>query len=373
MAKPSEKALKSFLANETGLARIGTYSQLAEKLKKNGKYGEGGLAVPSYTMNLIIDEDIAANAFVEVDTLPATGESGLLYVIKNGGGVYYYENGSWREIASSSAEPKTTHEIKTTTIIGGYTSPTTIPAGTNLEDIIEKILTTVTNPTLTNPSATISGTGSKLLEKGATQNATITISFNRGSINPAYGTSGYRSGEATGYELNGSAQSSGTINVTVSETNNTFAGKVSYAQGEQPKNSAGQDFNSPLPAGTINTNNTVEYEFVNAAYATTADINTMTKQPLFSYKTKSHVFNMTGVRQTDTIPMMFDVPKELTITAVKVWNPLTGQWVVPANPYEFRTEDTTHQDAAGRTVNYTRYIDNRGYGAGGREVKIEWS
>ena len=263
--------------------------------------------------------------------------------------------------------------IAVSTKIGQYKGNEIIPPGTEMEEILRKILTTTSNPSLVAPSASISGTGAKLLEKGETKNETITISFNRGSINPAYGTSGYRSGEATGYTMNGSTQTTNTFNITVDENNNIFSGSVNYAEGEQPKDSAGNNFSSPLPAGTVNAPGNVEYEFVNAFYATTVNIDTMTKQPLVSYKTKSHIFDMQSVRQTSTQPMMMDVPKELTITAIKVWNPLTNQWVIPANPTEFRTEDITHQDAAGRTVNYTRVVDNRGIGAGGRRVKIEWS
>ena len=83
-------------------------------------------------------------------------------------------------------------------------------------------------PKFTNPSATLTATGSKLLECGATQNTTFTVNFNRGTISPAYGTSGYRSGAATGYALNGG---------TVQTGRKTMSGAVVYHPGF-----AGKDF-----------------------------------------------------------------------------------------------------------------------------------
>ena len=294
-------------------------------------------------------------------TLPAKPESRIeqyLEAIAQGGG-----GGG-----GGSAELKSALTASIT--VGGVSAGKSYGAGTELETILRDMLAPSLNPTLTNPSATMTGSGAKLLECGVTASATMTISFNRGSINPAYGTSGYRSGEATGYKLNGGASQSGnTFNVTVSESNNTFTGTVDYAAGEQPKNSKGDNYGTPLPAGFVNTS-AVTYEFVNAFYATTVNIDTMTKQPLVSKSAKQYTFNMKAVTQTSAKPMMFDIPNDYNITAVQGFNAMTGQW---QNISDFRTEATTHEDAAGNTVNYTRYIDDRGYGAAGREIKVIWS
>ena len=219
-----------------------------------------------------------------------------------------------------------------------------------------------------------------MLEKGSTVNVTITVVLDRGRINPAYGTSGYRSGAATGYSLNGGTQQAGNqFNVTVSESNASFTGTAYYAAGEQPKDSAGNNYNSPLPAGSVATSQ-LKYEFINAFWATTDSITEVSKLPLPSgsaydaYKAKTYVFEKDIIHgQTDDDPMKYDVPKELGNVVLKIWNPITQVWQVPANPYEFRSEDVTHKDAAGRDVAYTRYIDNRGYAAAGRAVKIEWT
>lgn len=292
-------------------------------------------------------------------TLPAKPESRIeqyLEAIAQGGG-----GGG-----GGSAELKSALTASVT--VGGVAAGKSYGAGTELETILRDMLAPSLNPTLTNPSATMTGSGAKLLECGVTASATMTITFNRGSIDPAYGTSGYRSGEATGYKLNGGASQSGnTFNVTVSESNATFTGTVDYAAGEQPKNSKGDNYGTPLPAGSVNTS-AVNYEFVNPFYATTVNLDTMTKQALVSKSAKQFTFDL--VMQTAAKPDMFDIPASYNVTAVQGFNELTSKW---ENINDFVVSDTTHDDAAGNPVAYKRYTDDRGYLADARQIKVIWS
>lgn len=223
-------------------------------------------------------------------------------------------------------------------------------------------------PEFTAPSATISGTGDNILEKGSTLNATITVAFDRGKIDPAYNTDGYRSGAATGYKLNnGASQGSGTFSVTVSDSNKVFMGRVDYAEGEQPKDSDGHDYDSPLAAGYVNTEE-LTYEFVNAVWANASDITSMAKQPLVSESAKEVVINFAA--QTVSNPECFDIPSSLTVTGI--YTAYVGEnWEDCA--FEFTQSTTTHDNAGGATVNYKRYTDNRGYAASGRPIKITWA
>ena len=75
--RPSPRALTEFFAQHTGLARVGTYDQMKEKLKA------AGLGIdfnPSYAMNLILDEDIKFWAYTQVQVLPAVGQNGIFYI-----------------------------------------------------------------------------------------------------------------------------------------------------------------------------------------------------------------------------------------------------------------------------------------------------
>lgn len=224
-------------------------------------------------------------------------------------------------------------------------------------------------PEFVAPSATISGTGDKVLEKGSTLNATITVAFDRGKIDPAYNTDGYRSGAATGYKINsGASQGSGTFSVVVSDSNKVFMGRVDYAEGEQPKDSDGHDYDSPLAAGYVNTEE-LTYEFVNAVWANASDITSMAKQPLVSESDKEIIIDFAP--QTVANPECFDIPASLTVNGIYVQNPFSEVWEECAS--EFTQTTTTHDNAGGTSVNYKRYTDNRGYAATGRTIKITWA
>lgn len=257
--------------------------------------------------------------------------------------------------------------ITASVTVGGVTAGTPIPAGTSFEDLFRRILAPALNPTLTDPSASLAVSGAKLREKGSSSTETATFTFNRGSINPAYGTSGYRSGAATGYTLNGDTASSATRSVQVNESNTTFSGSVSYAAGEQPKNSAGGNYGTPLPAGSKPTN-TVTFEFVYALWATTVSSSAATKQALVSMSTGVQTFVMSPMTAAE--PAHFDVPAAYTVTAVENQNELSGQWT--DDLWEWDVSDTTHTDAAGNTVAYKRYTDNRGASAGSRSIRVKW-
>lgn len=268
------------------------------------------------------------------------------------------------ENSGSLSEPLTTSKT-----VGGIPSGKTYPADTGFEDLWRDMLNPVENPSFTNPSAAISVAGGTLLESGSSVEKTFTVDFNRGTISPAYGTSGKRAGEATGYSLNGGTeQQSNTFTKTVNASNKTFQTSVSYAEGPQPKNSAGQNYSTPLPAGSVNSN-TVTFEFVDAIWANTANIATVAKLSLVSKSSKSKEFAFPN--QTVSDPERFDIPASWTVTAVLVYNELNGQWADCSS--EFTITDTTHDDAAGNSVAYKRYTDNRSYSAGPRRVKVQWN
>lgn len=258
--------------------------------------------------------------------------------------------------------------LNVTKATGGIKSGVTYQADTPLETIFRDMLNPTENPTLTNPSATLSVNGSTLLETGSSVAKTFTVDFNRGSISPAYGTSGKRSGEATGYSLNDSeGQSSKTFNETVTASNKTFKATVSYAEGEQPKNSAGGNYSTPLPAGSVESN-TITFEFVDAIWSNAANNSIIAKESLVSKsaKTKTFVF----APQTAISPELFDMPASWTVSKIEVLNELSGKWEDCSA--EFDVSDTTHDDASGSSVNYKRYSDNRHYAAGSRNLRVSW-
>ena len=259
-------------------------------------------------------------------------------------------------------------DLTTSVTVGGITSGTTYEAGTSLETLFRDMLNPVAYPTLTNPSASLTATGAKLLETGATLNVTFTIAFNRGSINPAYGTSGYRAGVATSYTLDGVTQATNTFAKTITSAKTSYQGSVAYEAGEQPKDSTGKDYNSPLPAGSINSS-TINYEFVDAMWSNVSNIGTIAKMALVSKSAKQRDMNFPA--QTVANPEVFDIPASWTVTAVQVKNDLSGVYEDALS--QFTVTDTTHNDAAGNPVAYKRYTFNLGYDTGARSVRVKWS
>lgn len=144
----------------------------------------------------------------------------------------------------------------TTITVGGLISGSSITA-LPISDILERILVPTLYPTLISPSSSFSINPSTVVyEVGTTVNLTGTSIFDRGEITPPYGTSGFRSGAATGYEYQIQGTPYTTLNsgystsINIVAGNNTFANKVKYAQGEQPLDSTGGTYSTPLPSGS---------------------------------------------------------------------------------------------------------------------------
>lgn len=158
--------------------------------------------------------------------------------------------------------------------IGRYANGDTIAAGTDFETIFRGMLTNVYYPTLTNPSVSLTYNLPTYAKVGSTiTSRAATLNFNQGSINPQYtATSPYRSGAATNYalattgadtEYSDSSTSSGSFTVAAltraTKGDITITGTVSYAAGVQPKDSDGNDYDSPLPAGSVTTSKKVSF------------------------------------------------------------------------------------------------------------------
>ena len=170
-----------------------------------------------------------------------------------------------RELAESGSGSGGTFDTAgvTTYEVGG------IPAGTNLEGKTwQQIFTMMLYggtavPVLTPPSLTI-----VLDNQYAQIGENITVSgvatFNRGSISPAYGTSGFRSGLPNSYVVNnGEPFATTTLSyrftavMNIREGDNQVSITVSYDAGEQPMDGSGNNYDAPFPAGSITATATI--------------------------------------------------------------------------------------------------------------------
>lgn len=247
--------------------------------------------------------------------------------------------------------------------VGGIRSGKNYTINTPLETIFRDMLNPVENPVLMPPTADLYADGGALAEEGVVTPKTLVVSFDRGSIDPAYGTSGYRSGPVTGYTLNdGREQLRNTFDVYVDANNKTFVVTVDYSAGEQPKNSAGENYGTPLEAGSVDTN-TLVFEIVAPIWSNAADITAIIKETLISKSAKQKRFDFPA--QTTANPEVFDIPATWTVTSVEVLNTLSNQWVDCSS--EFDISDMTHNE-----ITYKRYTYNS-ITTGARSVRVKWN
>lgn len=176
-------------------------------------------------------------------------------------------------IEAMSGNAKALYDYTTNIEVGGVPVGTQVRADDKLADLVKKILVTTYYPTFVAPSASLSYSADTYAEVGSTISArTGTVSYNAGSIDLQGTKQNDRGGAATQYALSTSgadteysdtSASSGAFSVPAltraTKGNIVLTGTVNYAQGPQPKDSDGQDYDSPLPAGSVSATKTIQF------------------------------------------------------------------------------------------------------------------
>ena len=172
-----------------------------------------------------------------------------------------------------SSDAKTKKVITANIDVGGISKDTEFPIGTNYDTMWESLLDKTFYPTFSDPSASLTYSADAYVAVGGTISAkTATLVYNAGSITLNGEKQADRGGVATGFaiattgadtEYSDSSENSGSFNVPalVRSTKGTIklTGTVSYAQGAQPKDSKGADYDDPLPAGSVTAEKTVTF------------------------------------------------------------------------------------------------------------------
>lgn len=275
-----------------------------------------------------------------------------------------------------------TNTTPTPSTVGGISSGTTFENVSN-KDMWNMLLYPTLYPTLTNPNNSFNLTQSGLREIGEIiTDLNFTSTFNRGSINPAYGTSGYRSGLPNTYHYTGEGLPSSVPSTSLSNSqtiNNylikigiqTWTNSVSYDSGEQPKDSIGEDYGTPLSPGTTGAK-TVSITGVYPYFATTSDINVLTKQPLSSMSSSYVQVNM--VAESSGIKQIIEFPSAWsTITGVEFYNTVSSswEWIGGSKPNSLSTFTVTGnmRTINGNSVIYDVYTHN-GANIGARQLRF---
>jgi len=160
----------------------------------------------------------------------------------------------------------TTEDITSMFNLGGIAEQEVIPTGRTFTDFVKDLLTSVFYPAFVLPTSSLAassvvGINGAAYEAGSTNTLTLTASFNRGSIlgktvigvwQPAT-FQDYRTGVVTEYTIDGVDNGAATVRTLVSRilTNgsNSFGSTIDFAEGPQPVDSTGANYNEKYAAG----------------------------------------------------------------------------------------------------------------------------
>lgn len=199
--------------------------------------------------------------------------------------------------------------------------------GKTAEEILLMMLFGIANPVFTEPTVSIQlSENQPTLVIGRASVVSGALVFDRGTIEPAYGTSGYRAGLPISYSIAGieSENSSTTypfsFEITPTEKENEIIYGVKYSQGEQPLNSVGAPYADPYPAGEL-----FRSIQLNAAY------------PLYDAQGNEKTFtwfkDLDGegyftvfASESSGIKQSFVLPKEVNVVGIKSFDTMTNTW-----------------------------------------------
>lgn len=294
------------------------------------------------------------------DQLPTT--SSFLKIDNTG--LITYSDASQYDMSFSFQYP-------TTETVGGLEAGTLL-VNTTLREIIFRMLYKERSPSLVDPSVTMIKNVQTLQEVGAVVTITFTAMFDRGSINPANGTSGFRSGLPQRYTYSGPSLSvyTDTTELTNSQVLNdyvvtlgvqTWSVLVDYEGGEVPMTNFGNVAGTALPPGSVMATQTIigVYPF----FATSSSITNYDKLPL----TDSNVVTFTLAAETTTQKQSFDVPTTFVVGTIQTFNPITLQWQ-NINIDSF-TQTDIERDINENQVAYKRFTHN-GPTIGSRQIRL---
>ena len=258
------------------------------------------------------------------------------------------------------------------TPIGGLTDPSLIE-GRTAEEILLTMLFGIVNPTFTNPSFSVSIDGETTAIAGKTTTISGSLIFDRGAIEPPYGTSGYRTGIAQSYEVNGISfdDSTFTIEFTPIVGDNTISAIVYYAEGEQPLNSIGQNYDKPYPAGSLVT--TFNIKGINQIYTESGSELEFIWFEDTTDTEQGQGYQGVMVQETEDIKQSFAIAQSVKVIGIKQYEPMTQtwQWIGGSAEASLTYFDTTiiEGDSLDETDDYVLYTNND-YLTGERELRI---
>ena len=213
-------------------------------------------------------------------------------------------------------------ELEMPSAVGGISKGTTVGDlnGKTINQMFDDLLFPTVNPTYVAPSASIAFKSYATLQKVGSTGPTednFTTGYNAGAINvngvkQADRGGALKEGESFIY-VNGDTGNK-TLPTTLALGNTTFKYRASYEAGPQPKDNKGNNYGSPLAAGTVDSA-AITVNGTHPYYASTATAGQLTEQPLLTWNNSAG--QMTTPRftlqpHTAAAPQTMKFPRKLT-------------------------------------------------------------
>ena len=282
----------------------------------NGKAYTGALAAGKVVTNVALSSDKSKLVITYSDT--TTTE------IEVGSGKY-----------TSAIEDK---DLAMPNAVGGIAKGTKVSAleGQTYDYMWDELLFPTINPTFTAPTASISFKSySTPQEVGATAPtaANFNTSLNKGAITLNGTKQADRSGNLDADNsfifVNGQ-ESNTTLPTTVTLGNTTYTYKAAYLQGPQPKDNKGNNYSTPLAAGSVNSS-AITLNGTYPWYASTSTASSGTpvvKQALIAWNTSTGAMTTPRfeLQPSGTLPQVFKLPR--AVTQLQMLNTVSGNMEV---------------------------------------------
>lgn len=255
-------------------------------------------------------------------------------------------------------------DIATVNTLGGIPAGTTVAQLKNktFSQLFDELIFPTVNPTFEAPTAFLSlkSTSTPIIQEVGTTGASVPVAasfntgYNPGAIKIAGVKKQNRGGDLKSNEsfiyIN-NAPASKKFPTEIPEGSIIYKYRAAYAQGPQPLDSKGNNYQTPLPAGTVDSAAVT----INGVYPyfTNKDNNVaFAKLPLTIYN------NLSAVKFKAERPNKhtFKIPAKYTLTKVELLNTLSGKY--ENYGIDKFTKTTENIEVQGKQVSYAVYTRN---------------
>lgn len=256
-------------------------------------------------------------------------------------------------------------DIATVNALGGIPAGTTVAQLKNktFSQLFDELIFPTVNPTFEAPTASLtlkSTSTTPIIQEVGTTGASVPISssfikgYNPGTIKIAGVRKQNRAGglkDAESFIYINNTPANKIFPIEIPEGSITYKYRAAYAQGPQPLDSKGNNYQTPLPAGTVDSAAVT----INGVY------------PYFTNKDDNKAFAklalttstaLTAVKFVDEGPNKhtFKIPAKYTLTKVELLNTLSGKY--ENYGIDKFTKTTVNIEVQGKQVSYAVYTRN---------------